>query len=55
MSRLVADGGVFIFGDAIFYRSTGGKKRGGHDVTGMALSFDNNAKVSGQAYLGKVR
>jgi hypothetical protein len=41
------DGGVFAFGDAVFHGSTGGKKPGGHAVTGIALSIDDNAKVDG--------
>lgn len=41
------DGGVFSFGDAEFYGSTGGNKPGGHDVTGLALSFDLAGKQNG--------
>jgi hypothetical protein len=42
-----ADGGVFAFGDAAFYGSFGGNPPGGHDVTGIALSIDENGKVNG--------
>jgi hypothetical protein len=42
-----ADGGVFAFGDAVFYGSTGGKEPGGKDVTGIALSIDQEGKVNG--------
>jgi hypothetical protein len=42
-----ADGGVFSFGDAVFHGSTGGKKPGGHDVTGIALSIGDDGKVNG--------
>jgi hypothetical protein len=41
------DGGVFSFGDAIFYGSTGGNKPGGHDVTGIALSYNAQGTVNG--------
>jgi hypothetical protein len=41
------DGGVFSFGDAQFYGSTGGKKPGGHDISGIALSFDLQGKQNG--------
>ncbi len=41
------DGGVFTFGDAIFYGSTGGKKPGGHDVTGLALNVTPSGAVDG--------
>ena len=41
------DGGVFARGDAVFYGSTGGDKPGGHDVTGIALSYDLNGKQVG--------
>jgi hypothetical protein len=41
------DGGVFAFGDAVFFGSTGGKKPGGHHVTGMALSIGDDGKVNG--------
>jgi hypothetical protein len=41
------DGGVFSFGDALFFGSTGGKKPGGHHVTGMALSIGDDGKVNG--------
>jgi hypothetical protein len=41
------DGGVFSFGDAEFYGSTGGNKPGGHDVTGLALSYDLSGKQNG--------
>jgi hypothetical protein len=41
---VLEDGGVFSFGDAVFYGSTGGKKPGGHAVTGMALSVGDDGK-----------
>jgi hypothetical protein len=41
------DGGVFSFGDAVFFGSTGGKKPGGHDVSGIALSLDPAGRVNG--------
>lgn len=41
------DGGVFTRGDAVFYGSTGGTKPGGHDVTGLALSFNLTGKQTG--------
>jgi hypothetical protein len=41
------DGGVFSFGDAVFYGSTGGKKPGGHHVTGIALSIGTDGKANG--------
>ncbi len=44
---LLADGGVFTYGDAKFYGSTGGKKQGGHDATGLALSYDASGTVDG--------
>jgi hypothetical protein len=44
---VLEDGGVYSFGDAVFYGSTGGKKPGGHHVTGMALSINDAAKVTG--------
>ncbi len=44
---LLADGGVFTFGDAKFYGSTGGKRPGGHDATGLALSYDASGTVDG--------
>ncbi len=41
------DGGVFSLGDAVFYGSTGGKKPGGHNVTGIALSLNLQGAVNG--------
>ncbi len=41
------DGGVFAFGDAVFFGSTGGNKPGGRNVTGMALSLDGQGQVNG--------
>jgi hypothetical protein len=41
------DGGVFSFGDALFFGSTGGKKPGGHAVTGLALSIGADGQVNG--------
>jgi hypothetical protein len=34
---VLEDGGVYSFGDAVFFGSTGGKKPGGHHVTGIGL------------------
>lgn len=42
-----ADGGVFSFGDAVFYGSTGGKRPGGHNATGLALSLNAGGDVNG--------
>ena len=42
-----SDGGVFSFGDAVFYGSTGGKKPGGHNVTGIAVSIAADTKING--------
>jgi hypothetical protein len=44
---VMEDGGVFSFGDAVFYGSTGGKKTGGHHLTGIALSIDDDGEVNG--------
>jgi hypothetical protein len=44
---VLSDGGVYSFGDAVFHGSTGGKRPGGHDVTGMALSIGEDGKVNG--------
>lgn len=44
---VMSDGGVYSFGDAVFFGSTGGNRPGGHDVTGLALSFDFNGNVNG--------
>jgi hypothetical protein len=44
---VLEDGGVYSFGDAVFYGSTGGKKPGGHHVTGMALSINDAGKITG--------
>jgi ricin-type beta-trefoil lectin protein len=41
------DGGVHARGDAVFYGSTGGNRPGGHDVTGLALSYDLRRNVNG--------
>ncbi len=41
------DGGVYSFGDAVFFGSTGGKKPGGHPVTSAALSLDAAGQVTG--------
>lgn len=41
------DGGVFARGDAQFYGSTGGNRPGGHDVTGLTLSFGLTGKQNG--------
>jgi hypothetical protein len=44
---VMGDGGVFCFGDAVFYGSTGGQRPGGHDVTGLSLSYDLRGNVNG--------
>jgi hypothetical protein len=44
---VMEDGGVFSFGDAVFHGSTGGKRPGGHHVTGIALSIGDDGKVNG--------
>jgi hypothetical protein len=44
---VMEDGGVFSFGDAVFYGSTGGKRPGGHHLTGIALSIGDDGKVNG--------
>jgi hypothetical protein len=44
---VMEDGGVFSFGDAVFYGSTGGKRPGGHHVTGIALAIGVDGKVYG--------
>jgi hypothetical protein len=44
---VMEDGGVFSFGDAVFFGSTGGKRPGGHDVTGIALSIGEDGNVNG--------
>jgi hypothetical protein len=44
---LLDDGGVFSFGDAVFYGSTGGNKPGGHLATGLALSLTPSGAVNG--------
>src|ERR1700678_1553084 len=44
---VMADGGVHARGDAAFYGSTGGSRPGGHDVTGIALSYDLRGNVNG--------
>jgi hypothetical protein len=41
------DGGVYSFGDAVFYGSTGGKRPGGHAATGLALSLNAVGDVTG--------
>jgi hypothetical protein len=46
------DGGVFSFGDAVFFGSTGGKRPGGHHLTGIALHRNGNNEVDGYWLLG---
>ena len=46
------DGGVHARGDAVFYGSTGGNPPGGHDVTGIALSYDILGRVNGYWLIG---
>jgi len=49
---LISDGGVYSFGDAVFYGSTGGSRPGGHDLTGIALSYNRNGQVNGYWLVG---
>ena len=42
-----SDGGIHARGDARFFGSTGGKRPGGHEVMGIALSLDANGKPNG--------
>jgi hypothetical protein len=49
---VMEDGGVFSFGDAVFYGSTGGKRPGGHHLTGIALHRNGNNQVDGYWLLG---
>lgn len=44
---VLADGGVYSFGDAVFYGSFGGNPPGGRDISGIALSIDGNGEVNG--------
>jgi hypothetical protein len=44
---VLEDGGVYSFGDAVFHGSTGGKKPGGHSVTGLAASLDLLGNING--------
>jgi len=46
------DGGVHGRGDAVLFGSTGGKKPGGHDLTGMALSYDIFGRINGYWLVG---
>jgi hypothetical protein len=47
-----SDGGVFSFGDAVFFGSTGGKRPGGHDISGIAISIGADGKANGYWLLG---
>jgi hypothetical protein len=49
---VLEDGGVFSFGDAVFFGSTGGKRPGGHHLTGIALHRNGNNAVDGYWLLG---
>jgi hypothetical protein len=49
---LISDGGVYSFGDAVFHGSTGGNRPGGHDLTGIALSYDRHGQVNGYWLVG---
>jgi hypothetical protein len=49
---LISDGGVYSFGDAEFRGSTGGNRPGGHDLTGIALSYDRLGNVNGYWLVG---
>lgn len=49
---LISDGGVYSFGDAVFRGSTGGNRPGGHDLTGIALSYDRLGSVNGYWLVG---
>jgi hypothetical protein len=44
---VMGDGGVHARGDAVFFGSTGGNRPGGHDVTGLSLSYDLRGNVNG--------
>ena len=44
---VLEDGGVYSFGDAKFFGSTGGEKPGGHNVTGIAPSYNLHGEVNG--------
>jgi len=46
------DGGVHGRGDAVLFGSTGGNPPGGHDITGMALSYDIFGRVNGYWLVG---
>ena len=46
------DGGVHGRGDAVLFGSTGGNKPGGHNITGMALSYDLFGQVNGYWLVG---
>jgi hypothetical protein len=50
---VMEDGGVFSFGDAVFHGSTGGKKPGGHTITGIALNLNESTAVTGYWLLGE--
>jgi hypothetical protein len=49
---VASDGGVFSFGDAVFYGSTGGKRPGGHNLTGIAVSVDAQSQINGYWLVG---
>jgi hypothetical protein len=49
---VLADGGVFTFGDAVFYGSFSGNPPGGNDITGIALSVEPSGQVNGYWLVG---
>jgi len=46
------DGGVHGRGDAVLFGSTGGHKPGGHNITGIALSYNLFGEVNGYWLVG---
>jgi hypothetical protein len=44
---VMEDGGIFAFGDAVFFGSTGGSRPGGFHITGIALSIGEDGSVNG--------
>jgi len=46
------DGGVHGRGDAVLFGSTGGNKPGGHNITGIALSYNLFGEVNGYWLVG---
>lgn len=48
----ISDGGVYCRGEAKFYGSFGGKPPGGHQITGIANSYDASGQVNGYWLVG---